>query len=256
MDDFCGLVQGNIWTRRWVKRILLRSLDRVFRPLDKHDNKFRQEPASLKKMKQGDATWTTSKVILGSWLIDTTSKTISLPPHRVDRLREILNSIALNQKTIATNDWHKVLGELRSMSIALPGSLGLFSVLQEAFRHEDPTRQRLNFSKALHGFLEDFCWLATDVASRPTRIAELVPDSVPATIGACDAAGTGMGGIHFAPSPNGSITPLLWRQSFPQWVQRQLVSFSNPEGTINNSDLELAGSVAHNDILAMAVEVK
>ena len=51
VDDFCGLVQGNIWTRRWVKRVLLRSLDRVFRPLDKHDNKFRQEPASIKKMK-------------------------------------------------------------------------------------------------------------------------------------------------------------------------------------------------------------
>ena len=37
VDDFCGLVQGNQWTRRAVKRALLHSLDRVFRPLDDQD---------------------------------------------------------------------------------------------------------------------------------------------------------------------------------------------------------------------------
>ena len=91
---------------------------------------------------------------------------------------------------------------------------------------------------------------------RPTRIVELVPDPVPATIGACDVAGTGTGGIHFVPSPDGSITPLLWQQRFSPWFQRQLMSFFNPDGTINNSDLELAGSVAHNNVLAMAAEVE
>ena len=63
VDDFCGLVQGNQWTRRWVKQILLRLLDRVFHLLDDNDTAFRQEPVSIKKMKQGDATWTTSKAI-------------------------------------------------------------------------------------------------------------------------------------------------------------------------------------------------
>ena len=96
------------------------------------------------------------------------------------------------------------------MSIALPGSVGLFSLLQEAFRHEDSTQLYLNLSKLLHGFLEDFRLLVTNVATRLTGIAELVPYPVPATIGACDAAGTGMGGIHFVPTPDGSITPLLW----------------------------------------------
>ena len=40
VDNFCGLVQGNRWTRQWVKRILLCSLDRVFRPLDNNDTAF------------------------------------------------------------------------------------------------------------------------------------------------------------------------------------------------------------------------
>ena len=159
-------------------------------------------------MKQGDATWTTSKVILG-WLINTTAKTIALASHHIERLRDILESIAPDQRTIATKDWHKVLDELRSMSMAFPGLVDLFTLPQAAFCHEDPMRPRLNLSILLQGFLKDFCWLATDVVARPTRISELVSDPVPATIGACDTAGTGMGGIHFVPSPDGSFTPLL-----------------------------------------------
>ena len=110
--------------------------------------------------------------------------------------------------------------------------------------------------KALHSFLDEFRWLAKDVATRPTRIAELIPDTTPATIGACDAAGTRMGGIYFVPTSNGFITPLLWRQWFPPWIQRQLVSFSNPDGTINNSELELVGLLAHNNILEIAAKVE
>ena len=86
-----------------VKRILFQSLDKVFRPVDSDDTSFRQEPASLKKLKKGDARWTTMKVILG-WLLDTINKTITLPEHRADRLLEILHSIVPGQRWIATND--------------------------------------------------------------------------------------------------------------------------------------------------------
>ena len=255
VDDFCGLVQGNRWTRRMVKRILFSSLDKVFRPLDALDTVFRQEPASMKKLKQGDACWTTSKVILG-WFIDTITKTISLPPHRATRLLEILDAIPADQRLIATKDWHRVIGELRSMAIALPGATGLFSILQEAFRHEELDRPRIRLSKTVHAFLEDFRWLAKDLTSRPTRIADLVPDAIPATVGACDAAGAGMGGVHFVPTDDGRIIPLLWRQPFPQWVRDRLVSFKNPDGDVSNSDLELAGSIAQHDILAQHADVR
>ena len=56
--------------------------------------------------------------------------------------------------------------------------------------------------------LDDFRWLATDLVSRPTRIAELIPDREPATNGACDAAAAGMGGAHFVPTDTTEI-PLL-----------------------------------------------
>eukprot|EP00536_Pseudo-nitzschia_multiseries_P018703 jgi/Psemu1/56891/gm1.56891_g len=234
-----------------IKRVLFRSLDTVFRPLDTSDTPFRQEPASLKKMLQGDATWTTKKVILG-WLIDSVNKTISLPPHWVARLQEILHSISPTQRHVPIKQWHQVLGELPSMALAIPGSIGLFSILQEAFRHQEPGRQRLWLTKRVHSFLRDFQWLANDLSNRPTSIAKLMPDTFPATLGACDASGLGMGGIHFVPLPTGAVQPVMWRHAFPKWVSAQLVSFDNPEGSITNSDLELAGSIAHNDILAQA----
>ena len=254
VDDFLGLVQGNKWHRRAVKRILLQSLDRVFRPLDNNDVPDRQEPASLKKLRKGDGAWTTQKTMLG-WQIDTADRTITLPPHRIDRLRDILAHIRPGQKYVPTKQWHKLLGELRSMAMALPGANGLFSLLQEAFRHEEPGRNRLRLTAPLHGFLEDFRLLAADISSRPTRIAEVVPDVYPATLGACDAAGTGMGGIHFIPDDDGVITPILWREPFPVAISQRLVSFDNPTGDITNSDLELAGSIAQHDILACFADV-
>ena len=64
-----------------------------------------------------------------------------------------------------------------------------------------------------------------------------------------------MGGVHFVPLPTGDIQPLYWRARFPEWIRRELVSFANPAGTITNSELELAGSIAHIDMLAQAADM-
>ena len=74
------------------------------------------------------------------------------------------------------------------MLIAISGARGVFSLLQEAFRHVEVDCPRIRLTKDVHGFLDNFCWLANDVASQPTQIAELVPSN-PALLGACDAAG-------------------------------------------------------------------
>jgi hypothetical protein len=59
-----------------------------------------------------------------------------------------------------------------------------------------------------------------------------------------------MGGVHFVPQEDGQVMPLLWRSPFPRAIHEHLVSFNNPAGDINNSELELAVSVARNEILA------
>ena len=255
VDDFVGLAQGNRWRRRDIKRVLLHELDRVFRAVDADDNRYRTEPASAKKMRKGDATWATRKLVLG-WLIDTVQRTIELPPHRLERLRDILDTIQPGQKRVSTKQWHKVLGELRSMAIAIPGSRGLFSSLQEAFRHAEPTGNRLRLNKNVHDFLDDWRWIADSLSARPTRIAELVPSEPPDILGACDASGAGMGGVFFFVDAQAQPQAALWRARFPSKVQQRLVSIENPQGDITNSDLELAGSIAQQDVVAQHVDVR
>jgi hypothetical protein len=58
-----------------------------------------------------------------------------------------------------------------------------------------------------------------------------------------------MGGVHFVPQQDGLVLTLMWCSPFPQALQERLVTFENPGGDINNSELELAASVAQHDIL-------
>lgn len=255
VDDYCSAAQGSPRRRRRLKSILLEALDDVFRPLAPGDGPHRQEPASVKKFRKGDGTWSTHKVMLG-WLIDTVAGTVTLPAHRVDRLHEILASVPPTQRRVATKVWHKVVGELRSMTLGLPGSRGMFSTLQTAFQKPLDNGHRLRLDANVHAFLDDFRWLAHTLENRPTRIAEIIPGD-PRTIGACDAAGSGMGGVHFVPGAvSGTIRPIAWRQRYPAAVTAALVSYDNPSGTISNSDLELAGTVAHHDVLVHATDMR
>jgi hypothetical protein len=205
-------------------------------------------------MKKGDATWATRKNIMG-WTVDTLAMTVELPPHRVERIFELLDSVTPGQRRISTNKWQKLLGELRSMVLAIPGGRGLFSVLQEVLKHRCDNGSRVRLTSGVHSVLHDFRGLSRDLARRPTRIAELVPASLPAILEAQDAAGQGMGGVHFFPLPHGDVQPLLWRSPFSREVQSRLITFSNPAGTITNSDLELAASVAQHDILAHQADI-
>ena len=57
------------------------------------------------------------------------------------------------------------------------------------------------------------------------------------------------------PLPSGQTIPLLWRAPFPNDISKQLVSFDNPHGSLTNSDLELAGTVMHHDVLTSKFDV-
>ena len=49
--------------------------------------------------------------------------------------------------------------------------------------------------------------------------------------------------------------PTLWRQAFSPDITTSLVTYKNPHGTISNSDLELAGHVTHNNMLASIANI-
>ena len=145
------------------------------------------------------------------------------------------------------------------MSIALPGARGLFSALQLAL--SSSSSSRINLNKGVHHALADFRWILDDLANRPTRIAELIP-LLPSALGYHDASGTGCGGV-WLPAPDlpqrhdgPPAQPLVWRYEWPLHIQRQLVTSTNPHGTISISDLELAGGLIHLDILAQHLDAR
>jgi hypothetical protein len=195
MDDFIQMAQGSKKDRAAIRRTLFECLDSVLRPLSPTDNPCRKEPNSVKKLRQGDGACTTRKVVLG-WVLDTLQRSIELPPHRLDRFFELLNSIPSHQHRTSRKKWQQLLGEFRSMITAIPGGRGMLSQLQATLTYSPQARptNRLALTRAVHDQLADLRTLAEDVGSRPTRWGELV-DSDPAFLGAINASAAGMGGV-------------------------------------------------------------
>jgi hypothetical protein len=273
VDDFIGAAQGGRRRLQHVRRTLMATIDHIFRPLQADDPPARTEPISLKKLADGDASWATCKQILG-WVIDSVAMTLTLPPRRLQRLAEILAAVRPSQKRLAVDTWHQLLGELRSMSLAIPGARGLFSHLQAAIRTRHKNRLRL--SPSFHQALTDFRWLYTNLSSRPTRLQELVP-TTPCLIGAHDASALGAGGVwlpqptarprpvklhllepdgHFHRVTHRSSGPIVWRASFPADIRNDIATAHHPQGPINNSELELLGGLWHDDVAAQCFDVR
>jgi hypothetical protein len=122
------------------------------------------------------------------------------------------------RRRVATKQWYQLLGELRSMTPAIPGGMGVFSHLQESLRLNDNSRVKL--TQAVDDQLADFECLTRSLSERPTRIAEIVPTE-PTHVGACDAARPGMGGVWVPPLqsssslPSETTPPTVWREPFP-----------------------------------------
>ena len=235
VDDFLLLAQTQ-HKQRQVLRAALHSIDAVFRPLTPDDPPTRKEPASVKKFLKGDASWLTFKRVLG-WDINSQTMTIHFPPHRADRLREVLQWLRSPRERLSVTKWHQMLGELRSVSLALPGTRSLFSMLQHALSRSDQCRVRL--TQRIYDVAADFLDLVNSVATRPTRLYELVP-TAPAYIGACDASQRGtMGGVWL--DVTGATPPILWRTPFAPHISTALVTSANRRGTLSISDFELTG---------------
>ena len=70
-----------------------------------------------------------------------------------------------------------------------------------------------------------------------------------------------MGGVwfpadHIAPREGTTGQPVVWRLHWPQRIADHLVTDANPNGTVTNSDLELAGGLIHLEALAQTFDVR
>jgi hypothetical protein len=235
MDDFIALAQHPNLQR--TLHHTLKGILSVFRdnshPADPPD---RKHIISQTKMAKGDAAWSTKKVILG-WLLNSSAGALSLQPHKVNRLCTIVQEFHGKQRT-SKKKWQSLLGELRHMAPALQGTRYLFSVLQHVLK-DQPTAARLRLSPLVKQTLLDWKLIASDLAAHPVPVASLVPRP-PHFAGAVDASGSGCGGFWVNTAHGTLPQPLAFRHEFPPDIQTQLVSSSNPSGTLSNSDFELA----------------
>jgi hypothetical protein len=83
---------------------------------------------SQSKIKKGYSMFSTKKCILG-WDINSHDMTLQLPPHHITRLKELLHTF-LNRNYTTKQQWQVLIGELRSMTLALHSSAMLFSIVQ------------------------------------------------------------------------------------------------------------------------------
>jgi hypothetical protein len=211
------------------------------------DHPHRKEAISEKKLNKGDGGWSQRKEVLG-WILDTSKGTLELTDQCKARITDIFKDLH-HKRRVSIKKWQRMLGELRFMGAAIPGSAGLFGAMQLGLKLAD--RTRVCITPYLCDHLCDFERLALSVAERPTRFAKIVPD-YPTVIGAVDAAKIGMGGVLFAEGD----APVLWRAPFPTNIQERLVSFDNLHGDITNSDLEQAGVLAQADVINTTFDLR
>ena len=169
LDDFISITQGGPTERRQMTRHLFRTIDEIFRPNNK-DEIAREEPISLKKLRKGDAAWSTQNVVLG-WAIDTMKQVLILPANRNTNLLALLDTIPPSTSRCSRQRWHKLLGTLSSTVPARSGATGMFTHLQHALKTVKGLQ--INLTTLVHEELTIGCHLVASLATRPTHLREI-----------------------------------------------------------------------------------
>ena len=142
----------------------------------------------------------------------------------------------------------RLVGKIHSMHQAVPGAVAHLYHIQQALSQAGADRAWL--SPDFHWEIADWNMLANQTANLPTHLADIVCYE-PTHLGFCYALGLGAGGVWLDPSH--LEKDLVWLYPWPTDIIANLVSSTNREGTITNSDLELAALVLHKATLLAAV---
>ena len=139
-----------------------------------------------------------------------------------------------------------------SMMLDILGDEGMFSHIQAALVKAGSSNL-VKVDRSTRDELRDWKWLAEDIATRPTSIAEVVRHPV-SIWKATDATKAGMGGVILDLTKQAE--PIVWRKRFPADIQSRWVSDVNPRGDITNSDAELCGVIGGHDVCAQNFDVR
>ena len=99
--------------------------------------------------------------------------------------------------------------------LAIPGAEVMFSHIHAALVKAGLSNC-IKVDRSTRNKLRDWKWLAGDIATRPTSIAEVVRHP-PSIWQATNAAKSGMGGVVFDMTKQAE--PIVWRQPLPVEIQ-------------------------------------
>ncbi len=210
-----------------------------------------KKPISHPKLEKGNGNFTSDKEMIG-FIFDGIKGTVCLPPVKAAAYIEEMHWV-LHRKSVPLKDLQTLVGKLRHASIILPAAQGFFTPINAAMRG-GLKRIGLGVRSDIRAALNDLCSLIRILGLRPTHVREILID-MPCCVGYHDAAAKGAGGDWF---PLGrQMPPVVWRLAFPPDIAQDVVSLSNPDGSITNSNLELAAEVfAIGVLLAKAAFIK
>lgn len=240
VDDFMGLsIPTSRRTLDHVANGVMCGIHDVF----PESTSVEEDPISLKKLLLEDGAWDTIKDLLG-FVFNGRDHTMWLNDGKRDALIATvttwLRSSRKNKKFgVPFVEFRSVLYKIRHAFLSIPAGKGLLSPFYRILSAQ-PKAVFLQRNKALQQALVETRTFLRDSIAHPTPCRSLVT-GWPEFVGICDASKHGVGGIIVGEL--GAAPPTVFRLEWPEEVKQALVSESNPEGTISNSDLECAGLV-------------
>ena len=244
VDDFIGAVAAcSKRPLRHVGRATLHGIHDVFPPADKDE----EDPNSLKKLKKGDGAWALDKDLLG-FDFNGDDRTIIVGEEKRKALADTLKDWTRLAKARGKNsaaripfkDFRKVIYQLRHAARSIPSGRGLLSNASTLASKEDLQFVFMRVGTPLFQELDGWRALLNTAMASPTKCTELITGH-PDVIGIVDASKEGVGGVVVG--ENLAVVPTVFRLEWPEEVRALVISDSNPNGKITNSDLECAGGL-------------
>ena len=237
VDDFMSLVIAT--SRQQLEHVAngtMMGIHDVFPPAEDP----LEDPISMKKLLKRDGQFSTQKTMLG-FNFDGENKTLWLQDEKRNMLLLILKKWLRGSKQarrgIAFTEFESVVAKLRHAFTAIPAGVGLLSPCNRVLAAR-PQTVYLHTNAVLTTAIEDLRTILRESTVSPTKCRELI-SGWPDYIGYTDASGHGFGGIIVG--ENDSLPPTVFRGQWPLDIKHTLLTYDNPQGTITNSDLEMAG---------------
>lgn len=240
VDDFCNAAtQSTDGTHLpTINRAIVHSIHSVLPPPAVTGHQNGKQPISQKKLAKGEGDWRTEKEMIGfEW--EGRKRTVCLPTKKSKQYVADTKAMLYKKRRAPVKRFQTVVGKLRHAARVMPAAKAFFTPLNHALRGS-PKHVGLGKSSEVRHCLDDLCSLLRMLQRRPTHVDEIVPDA-PKFVGYHDAAAEGAGGVWF--SLDKPMSPIVWRFEFPPDIKVEVVSDSNPNGKLTNSDLELAAEV-------------